>query len=168
MDKDNVYSPPESDLEITTDDLPLASRWARLWGALIDGAISTVVILPVMFLTGYWDKAVAQTVTLTETAMLGLFGLLVFAVLHGYLLVKNGQTIGKKLVGTKIVSSTSNQILPFWKVFFVRYLPISVVANIPMIGQFLVIVDDLFIFRKDKRCVHDFIAGTKVVKANAR
>ncbi|WP_315983015.1 hypothetical protein [Aliamphritea spongicola] len=25
-------------------------------------------------------------------------------------------------------------------------------------------IDNLFIFRKDKRCVHDLIAGTKVIE----
>jgi hypothetical protein len=31
------------------------------------------------------------------------------------------------------------------------------------VGTFLVLVDVLFIFRKDRRCVHDHIAGTRVV-----
>lgn len=167
MDENNVYAPPASNLERPSQDDELASRWARLWGALIDAVIAMVITFPAMYFTGYWEKAMAQTIGLVETLALGLFGLVMFAILHGYLLAKHGQTIGKKLVGTRIVSTTSNEILPFWKVFFVRYLPISIAANIPMAGQFLVIIDDLFIFRKNKRCVHDLLAGTKVVKVSA-
>ena len=167
MDKENVYAPPNSDVEISTDGPPLASRWDRLWGALIDGIIAMIVAFPVMYMMGYWEKAMAQTITVTETILLGVFGLAMFAILHGYLLAKYGQTIGKKLVGTRIVSSTSNEILPFWKVFLIRYLPVSVTAQIPLAGQFLVIIDYLFIFRKSKRCIHDLIAGTKVIKVTA-
>ena len=166
MEDRNVYAPPESELEVPLDGPPLASRWARLGGAIIDGLIGMAIAFPVMFMTGFWDRAMAQTVSVLETVLLGVFGFVMFAVLHGYFLAKHGQTIGKKLVGTRIVSSDSDRILPLWKVLFVRYLPISVVANIPPIGGLLVIIDDLFIFRKDKRCVHDLIAGSKVIKAS--
>jgi uncharacterized RDD family membrane protein YckC len=38
------------------------------------------------------------------------------------------------------------------------------VALIPVIGGFLPLVDVLFIFRHDRRCIHDLLAGTNVVK----
>ena len=145
MDNENIYAPPDSDLEVSKKEPLLATRWNRLWGAIIDGIIAMVIMLPVMYMTGYWEKAMAQTATITEAIIYGVFGLVLFAVLHGYLLATQGQTIGKKLVGTRIVSSTSNEILPFWKVFFIRCLPISVAAQIPLAGQFLII-------KKQKMC----------------
>lgn len=166
MRDENVYAPPSSNLELPDVD-NLATRWTRLWGALIDGIIASIIMFPIMFKTGYWENALAGNVALLDTLLLGVVGFILFMVLHGYLLLKHGQTIGKKLVGTRIVSINSNEILPLWKVLFVRYLPISIAANIPVIGQFLAIIDVLFIFRKNKRCVHDLIAGTKVVKASA-
>ena len=33
------------------------------------------------------------------------------------------------------------------------------------VGQIVGIVDSIFIFRKDKRCLHDLIADTRVIKA---
>lgn len=167
MNTENVYAPPSSNLEMPSEETPLATRWFRLWGALIDGIIATLITFPVMFLTGYWEKAMAQNVTHTDTILLGVFGLIVFVVLHGYLLATQGQTIGKRLVGTKIVSVKTNKILPFGKILLVRYLPITIAAQIPLIGQFLIIIDYLFIFRNDKRCIHDLFAGTKVVRVNA-
>ena len=108
----------------------------------------------------------AQNITLVETFVFAVLGLAIFAILHGYLLMKYGQTIGKRLVGTRIVSVHTGRIIPFWKVFFVRYLPVSIAAQVPLAGQLLVIINYLFIFRKDKRCIHDLIAGTRVIKAN--
>jgi hypothetical protein len=41
------------------------------------------------------------------------------------------------------------------------------VSLVPGIGALAVTVDDLFIFRTDRRCLHDLIAGTKVVAVGA-
>jgi len=45
----------------------------------------------------------------------------------------------------------------------VRYIPIWIVGLIPGVGIALTILDALFIFRDDRRCIHDLIAGTKVI-----
>jgi len=90
-----------------------------------------------------------------------------YLVLNGYLLHKRGQTIGKWALGIKIVSLHNEKILPLWKVFFVRYVPQVLVAMIPLAGSILILINDLFIFRKNKRCVHDYIAGTKVIREYA-
>jgi uncharacterized RDD family membrane protein YckC len=166
MDEDNVYSPPASDLEVPAVD-ELASRWARLGGSLLDGIIMTIISAPVMYYTGFWDRAMSGNIPISDTIIYGLFGLFVYLALNGYLLSKHGQTIGKRVVGTRIISTQTNEIIPLWKVFFVRYLPVAVSGNIPFAGQIIVILDSLFIFRKDKRCIHDLITGTKVIRENA-
>ncbi len=167
MDKDNVYAPPEADLITPSGELHLASRWSRFWGAMIDGIIGMAINFPLMYFTGFWGKAVAEALTVTETILMGAFGLVMFVILHGYLLAKHGQTIGKKLVGTRIVSTTSNQILPFGRLLILRYLPTFLAAQIPLVGPFLLFINYLFIFTKRKRCAHDLIAGTKVIKIEA-
>lgn len=40
---------------------------------------------------------------------------------------------------------------------------VSFVADIPLIGPILNLVSILFVFRENRRCVHDHIAGTVVV-----
>jgi uncharacterized RDD family membrane protein YckC len=42
-------------------------------------------------------------------------------------------------------------------------LPIFVLF-LPHVGPFLLIADVLLIFRSDRRCLHDFIADTRVVR----
>ena len=39
------------------------------------------------------------------------------------------------------------------------------ICMVPMVGGIYGIVDILLIFRADCRCIHDFIAGTRVVQA---
>jgi uncharacterized RDD family membrane protein YckC len=41
----------------------------------------------------------------------------------------------------------------------------GIIGAIPYLGGIYGLVDALFIFRDDRRCVHDHIAGTRVVKA---
>jgi uncharacterized RDD family membrane protein YckC len=45
----------------------------------------------------------------------------------------------------------------------------AIIGFIPILGGFLGLAfwlaDVLFIFGKERRCIHDFIAGTKVVAA---
>ena len=45
-----------------------------------------------------------------------------------------------------------------------RYLPVQAVGALPAVGPLLGFANVLFIFRGDRRCVHDLIAGTRVVK----
>jgi uncharacterized RDD family membrane protein YckC len=48
-------------------------------------------------------------------------------------------------------------------VILMRYFPIWVVSLIPFVGAFLILIDLLSIFRSDQRCIHDWLAGTRVV-----
>ena len=164
MENKNIYSPPEANLEVsrTTD---LASRWARLGGSILDGIIAMIVMLPIMYLSGYWNRAMAGEDSLLETVIWMLVGLCLYLLINGYLLSTRGQTVGKMLVGTRIVSIETGDIIPLWQVFLVRYLPQTLAAYVPLVGQIVLIVNYLFVFRKDKRCIHDLIAKTKVVKA---
>jgi uncharacterized RDD family membrane protein YckC len=150
---------------MTESTQELASRWQRLWGALLDGFIAMAIVLPVMWISGIWQQLMrGGQLSVEQRIGLFIFGVILFFVLQGYLLAKHGQTIGKRIVGTRIVSAEDGQIFPLSRIFWLRNLPASLVGQIPTVGQLLVVIDVLFIFRKDKRCIHDLIAGTKVVK----
>lgn len=166
MNEENRYAPPKADVQDADGESGnLASRGARLGGAIIDAIISGIVSFPIMYYTGFWQSAMTGEVNIGDQLMLAIFGIVVFLLLNGYLLAKRGQTIGKALVGTRIVSVEDEQILPLPKVFGLRYLPINIVAQVPYVGSILALINVLFIFRDDRRCVHDLIAGTKVINA---
>ncbi len=92
-----------------------------------------------------------------------VLGFIGFILLNGYYLKKDSQTIGKRIVGIRIVDM-DNQILTLGKILVLRYLLIRIAAMIPFAGGLYGFVDMLFIFRQNRRCLHDLIAGTKVVK----
>ncbi len=144
----------------------LASRWKRLGGALLDSVIAMGINFPFMMFAGVFKQLTqGQRMTIGQYIFFFFFGLAVFLVVNGYLLAKHGQTVGKKLVGTRIVANADEQILSLGRVFGLRYLPLSLIVQIPIVGGLFCFVDVLFIFRKDKRCIHDLIAGSKVVNA---
>jgi hypothetical protein len=52
-------------------------------------------------------------------------------------------------------------------IYFKRMIPMQILSIVPFGGQFIAgIVNPLFIFGKEKRCLHDYVAKTKVCYTN--
>ena len=117
-----------------------------------------------MMIAGVFEQITqGRQMTTGQRAFFFVFGLVVFILVNGYLLAKRGQTVGKKLVGTRIVRAENEELLSLGHLFGLRYLPICFMAKIPVVGGIFSLVDCPFIFRKEKCCIHDLIAGTKVI-----
>ena len=163
--ENNVYSAPNSDVAIAeSGEHELAGRWSRLGASIIDGLTIMPITLPLMYFTGGFaglSKGVAPS--FMYSLGMALVGILVFIIIHGYLLVKNGQTVGKKVLGIKIV--TLENELPKMSNLTRRYGLYWLLPQIPMVGPYINLVNVLFIFTKSKRCLHDHLGGTKVVLA---
>jgi len=154
----NPYAAPQGDLseQRAPDEAELAGRGRRLASAIIDAII--------MFFGGWTDYQAAATtgsymLTLGSTA----FGFVVYLLVNGYFLAKDGQSIGKKLLGTKIVRTDGSKA-DFVRIVTRRLLPVQALNLIPMVGPLLSVVDALFIFRASKKCIHDDIADTVVIR----
>lgn len=80
------------------------------------------------------------------------------------LLTMRGQSIGKWLIGIQIVRFADSSKAGFVKAVLLRGLLFGLLGNIPVIGPILVVGNVLLIFRKDRRCLHDFVADTKVIR----
>ena len=166
MSDNNVYSTPQAQLVEQVDDSekPLASRWARLGASIIDSIIMMVIVIPVMYFTGGFEGIMEGRqpgfVYSLGMAVLGIIGF--FAINYRYL-IANGQTVGKKVLEIKIVDLNGN--LPvFQPQLVIRYAVYMLPGQIPVVGQIFSIINILFIFGKEKRCIHDLVAKTKVVK----
>ncbi|MCW8880139.1 MAG: RDD family protein [Kangiellaceae bacterium] len=168
----NPYEAPQSRVaESVTTEQVLASRWERLGAAIVDTILALAMVLPFMvvaFSNGDDSQWLEQYNWLFEENLPGIvvttlytFG--AFLLLHGVLLARNGQTIGKKIVGIKVVDYQTGKLLSFNKIVGLRYFPLWVVQSIPLVGGLLSLINVLAIFGAEKRCVHDLIAGTKVV-----
>jgi len=164
MDEENLYAAPQANLEKPNrNEIALAGRWTRFWAALLDGFIMLAVAVPILYLLGVYDQIESQTLQASDITISAL-ALVFYAVLNGYLLATSGQTIAKKLLSIQVVDYNTNQLLPFWKVFGVRYMPMYIISQLPAVGQIIALIDSLFIFSKDNRCLHDLLANTKVIK----
>ncbi|ATG79605.1 RDD family protein [Pseudoalteromonas sp. B131b] len=136
-----------------------ATRSDRLVAAIVDGVLGVVCFVPVFMLVGF-DNLSQPTLTLSA-GLLG-YGILSTLVLHGYLMYQRGQTIGKSLLSIRIENLDGTQA-SFTTIYFKRMLCMQLLSLVPSVGQFIAgFVNPLFIFGKDKRCLHDHLAGTKV------
>jgi uncharacterized RDD family membrane protein YckC len=142
----------------------LASRGLRFTAAIIDGVIAAFVMVPLMFFSGYWDSVLAgDPPSYVASFGIAAAAMVVFVVIHGYWLAKHGQTIGKRVVGIRIVNVSDELVPAFTTLVGARYGVVWLASLIPGVGVLISLIDDLFIFRSDRRCLHDLIAGTKVV-----
>lgn len=93
-----------------------------------------------------------------------MLGALAFSIYQVFLLSMQGQTIGKKLMGIRIVRYTDGSNPGFFRSVLLRAWVPNVVSVIPLVG----LIDTLFIFGKERRCLHDYLAGTKVVEVSSK
>ncbi len=106
-------------------------------------------------------EAMMSANPIATTLMSIAFSLVCLLLVHGYPLYKNGQTWGKRFFKIKIVDAEGAKP-PFWKIVL-RYLAISAIPMLPLFGGYAWLVSCLPIFAPQRRCLHDYIAGTRVV-----
>jgi len=147
----------------SNEELELASRMSRAGAAFFDVLALCVVGIAFIYSTGMLDRLKSMGSSTEDTLLSTAFGLLMFLMVHGYFLFKNGQTFGKWIFDIAIVKNDGAKISGTL-IIIKRYLPIWLLSYIPIIGQLIGVINILFIFRKDRRCIHDIIAGTKVVQ----
>ncbi|MFC3715324.1 RDD family protein [Luteimonas soli] len=170
MDEQNPYRGPDAAVAEFSSGDELAGRGARLGAAIIDAIILLVVLGPITYMGGYWQAAMEAgqaggQLPFGTTLMWAVIGFVVFAIVQGFPLNASGQTWGKKLLKIKIVDLDGGKP-PLGRLLGMRYLPVQAVGVIPFIGALIQVVEVLLIFRSDRRCGHDLIAGTKVVHAD--
>jgi len=166
----NPYSAPQARVaDVSTPDMAeLPSRWLRLGGVIIDAIAVSVITIPTLYFTGYFahvmERAVAQQDPDIATQLYGAaFGFGVFLAVHGWLLWSNGQTLGKRLLGMKIVDMRSRAKPGFGRLLGLRYLVPQLIYMVPIAGSIVALIGILLVFRADRRPLHDHTARTQVV-----
>jgi len=165
----------------------LAERSARLLAASIDELLLLATALPmaagaVPALLGVLSQADVQSLDSAESlsaiidpqqllqAMLAgsgfiisIVALIAWCVVTAWLVAANGQTIGKRLVGIKVVRTDGSRA-SFARIFLLR----NVVNSLPLLlpyGWLYQLIDPLLIYQPSRQCVHDRIADTIVVRS---
>jgi len=169
----------------------LAERGARLLAASIDELILLGITLPAllgaipiathtMFASLPADPAkidpalidTSQIESQIISAMLSgpgfvitVLALVAWCGITAWLVATNGQTIGKRMVGIKVVR-TNGSPASFGRIFLLRNVVSSLPAFLPFIGLlYQLVIDPIFIFQDSRRCLHDLIADTTVVRS---
>lgn len=159
----NVFEAPESDLTIDEEfNREKADRLPRLGAVLIDTVIIIVLAVPIALFIQVFSGGIYLDSYLEEV-LYGVLSVFVFAIINYKLLVTNGQTIGKKVLKIRIVDEQSGK-LASGNALLARYSFYFLVVYIPFIGWLISLVNALFIFGDEKKCIHDKIARTIVVK----
>ena len=178
MNTENIYQPPSADLshEVAIQFID-ASRGARLGASIIDGIAQIAAAVGIYFLIiyisgsdkGYFDFFEELNNTFDEI-FVGLItigvNIVIFLGINGLLLITQGQTIGKKLVGIHIVNERG-EIPDALHIIGLRFIVITLVGLIPFMGNFFGLIDVLFIFGAKRLCLHDYLAGTRVIDKEA-
>jgi len=161
----NRFAPPTAEVaDVATDATELAGRGMRLLAVLIDGLVQGAI---------YWILTIVAFRSLDPSkgnvgvGMIAgqiVLGFVLFVLVQGYLLHTQGQTIGKKLLGMRIVR-TNGERATLGRLLGLRYLVGWIIVMIPFVGAIYALVDCLMIFRDSRKCLHDNIADTIVVKA---
>ncbi|HEY8962240.1 MAG TPA: RDD family protein [Luteolibacter sp.] len=166
MTTENPYAAPVTDPTVASPvDAPLhlATLGQRFGGALIDALINMAIIFPLSFAMGFYSTRAGHKLSLMETTGMGLAGFAIFLAIHWVFLNATGQTIGKKVAKTRIVTMDGRKP-GMGDLAGKRYAFMNLIGIIPLAGSILSLVNILFIFRNDRRCLHDLIAGTQVVQ----
>jgi uncharacterized RDD family membrane protein YckC len=150
----------------------LAGRGVRLVAVLLNAVLFVApVVLGSLVAPEAWDDPqevpdpvtgrmvqAHQGATLTLAAIM-FGGWVLFVIVNMVLAGTRSQSIGKALVGIEIRRDDGTRA-GFWRIVGLRWAVNGLISSsVP----FYDLVDTLFIFRRDRRCVHDRIAGTIVV-----
>lgn len=163
---DNPYAAPSAVVAdvVPQGEIMKADRGERLLAAIVDGVTFMVIMVPLLMSGAFMADGSINPDIMGASGVLTGFAFLVLVVINFVMLHKTGQTIGKKVVGVKIVRVDGSRA-SLRRIFFLRILVNSLIGMIPLAGGVYSLVDVLFIFGEERRCVHDYIAGTVVIKA---
>ena len=171
-------------------DPALAYRWQRLFGRLVDGAILAVVFSPLwippwrMFIQAVRNvrnsygvnadlgaiPAARHAIATAEAHLISqlfVVGVFFCVVAFGYDWVQHalwGQTIGKRLIGTTVVTADGHRKIGAGAAGG-RAAIYALIPLVPFVGSLFGLFNDLWLTWDPRRqCLHDKAAHTVVVR----
>ena len=162
-DRFGVDRRPTLEDELRDDDRPLADAGTRLLAQIIDGLCFLGVLLPAGALAVVGGIVGGEEAAGIAAAVGAVIGIVALVVYQARLLGREGQTIGKRSQRIRIVDAADGSNPGIGRAFWTRSVANGMLSSIPYLGSAYSIVDVLFIFREDRRCIHDHLASTIVV-----
>ncbi len=169
------------------EDFGPASRFSRAAAAGVDlvfacvpGVLLAIGLLPLLGGGVLAGVGVARDAALEKIAggALGLFGTvfvvlglvaLVLLLLYQWaLLALDSATIGMRMFGVRIVHAETLARAHLLRALVLRSWVFGLFCIIPYVGPFIAVLDLLFILGPERRCLHDYLAGTRVHRFKPR
>jgi uncharacterized RDD family membrane protein YckC len=158
------------------EDYALAGRLSRLGAVMLDGLVNLIGMGPglVWLVLSFQNPAVAAQLEgdapdlvyliqhLAGPLLALMLPVLVILVVQTWLLCQRGQTLGKLWLKIRIVRMDGSRV-GCARMILLRSFVMQLLSAIPGVGGLIALLDVLFIFRQDRRCLHDLIADTRVV-----
>jgi uncharacterized RDD family membrane protein YckC len=149
---------------------PSASIVARLFAVLADGVLDVLAIaVGIGVYLGLLEIGVIDpqsgvaangpTDSLAAMATIS-FPWIALKIIQWNLIATRGQTLGKMMLFKRIIN-VNGEIPGFISGVILRNWLRAALNSIPIFG----LIDVLFIFGESRRCIHDYLAGTRVVNA---
>lgn len=183
MSEENPYTPPVNQVEdppiqsAVSSSHNYASLGARFLGKLID----VLIMIPLLLVIGVGYALVSPPKVIAvektsdlfsmgatgygygETLLLAVLGIAAYIGIQWTFWASTGQSIGKKVMKTQVVNLDGSQASAK-TIALKRYAIMSLIGNVPVAGGLVSLIGVLLIFRRDRNCLHDDIAKTRVVK----
>ncbi|HEY4081916.1 MAG TPA: RDD family protein [Burkholderiaceae bacterium] len=167
---DPRFAPPVAHVEDVAaeqgGEAELASRWMRYWGVTVDGIVTGGIFLilkqlpSIGSLVNGADGDPAAYWALHPAAF--LISSVLFLLINGWPLLTRGQTLGKMVCGTRIVRMDGSRV-DAGRLLLRQGLTLltKLLTGVSLLYS---LIDSLMIYRSSRRCLHDTIADTKVIK----
>jgi uncharacterized RDD family membrane protein YckC len=132
-----------------------AGFWRRVGAHVVDGFILNVFVFFASFLMGLM-AGVTGTEPSGAALLGGVIGLVVPMLYCVSFWVKKGATPGKMMLGIRVVREDGGDVTSGQSIIrYIGYLPSSLVLGLGYLWM---------LFDGEKRCWHDIMAGTRVVR----
>ena len=137
----------------------------RLVAAAVDFVVVGIAGFVLVIATGAFEDA--EDYAGNILARIVAYGFLTYFLVNGVLLWRRSQTVGKALLGLVVVTAGSDTRAPLQRL--VVRAPFFMALYGVFLGWpvFIALVDQAFIFGGKRRCLHDLVCGTEVVRRQA-
>ena len=135
----------------------------RLTAAIIDLVVVAVAGLVLVILTGAFEDA--EDYVGDPLPRIIALGFATYFLVNGMPLWLRSQTVGKAILGLVVVTAGSNDPAPPWRLVVRAPFFIAIYGVFLGMPGLIALVDHLLIFRGNRRCLHDLICGTEVMRA---
>lgn len=145
----------------------LATPNSRLGARMIDQVLVLLAVAPAavagVLLAGNEETdGNSNSVALLVTMAVAGLGALAFYLYQCHLIASTGQSLGKRWSHVRIVLD-NGEPPGFWRGVVLRSWAIMALSLIPGVGSLVGLTDTLMIFGRERRCLHDRLAGTRVL-----